>query len=59
MLSILDKDKKKARFCTIEYERMQAEINDTLSEKFLSLKPATCTVSDLPKVLWLDYDNLG
>ena len=59
MLSIIDKEKKKRRFCQIELERMQAENVDTVSEKFLALKPGTNLTKNMPNVLWADFDNIG
>ena len=63
MLSLIDKNKRKNRFCQFELERMQADNAITMSEKFLTLKPATLQAnpSELltPKMLWLEHDNLG
>ena len=62
MLSLIEKDKRKNRFCHLELERMQSENSITMSEKFLTLKPATFITDaekPLSKVLWIEHDNLG
>ena len=41
---------------------MQAQQNETLAEKFISLKPGTTAnfqQAEQAKIIWADYDNIG